>query len=670
MKGDGIRDSIRALDWARCHEAILRRRERRGWSDDRCARHVLEQLVRSGVCVSQRRDSSREERRRRFLDGLTSWLSVAASNLLPRLRSHMEGSEEVTRCFGAVLGSLDESSFAAVSADRQAWSLVDRFSARAQLIRKGVRNALEAPDPLRRDALSRRIEDGHGNQYRPDSVVETEARLLTAALKMLAYRHGWVRDGGAVVFPRRTGTVREERELAGAAMMLGQVWAVVEHSESYWRHLGGDIVVEADSPSEPGHGAAGVRSVCFESNLGVELADRIAHHRLERLQASVYLGALEAVANRSVPRYEPGDRCSPPPDGYLGLDEHLALTVLSHLLHFRVLDDKRRYAGLYLWQWCRGYSFLKCLDESLPQGGEPTALSKKRLVQDLMRVGIAAVEAEVFLEAATFSLSSRDSLDAPLLRDVDESLWLLRGPTISGSVALIVLSALSSRGASIHRKGKALERAVRRIVHDGTGLPCRQVKFKHDGEEFEIDAACIWDDVLLVFECKNHSLSGIRPAGMRDYLEEQEDAAAQLHRLLRGIAARPQAVSDRLGGKGWSKVIPCVLNGMPWSRPVRGDGIHTYDASALARFFRSPVIEYPKPVRVAGRVAEVEQVAWRLWGGERPGVADLVKELRDPIQSHVYVPLFSPESIEIEASRDLRVRANTFFLRELRERQS
>src|SRR5690606_19802114 len=107
------------------------------------------------------------------------------------------------------------------------------------------------------------------------------------------------------------------------------------------------------------------------------------------------------------------------------------------------------------------------------------------------------------------------------------------------------------------------------------------------GEEYEFDVIVEWGDYLFVFECKNRSLSSYNPIAAYYFALEIDSAVKQTNRLVRGLLDSPALVLDRTGiDISNKKIVPCVLNSLPYALSGEHDGVFVADASGIKRYFK------------------------------------------------------------------------------------
>ena len=313
---------------------------------------------------------------------------------------------------------------------------------------------------------------------------------------------------------------------------------------------------------------------------------------------------------------------------------------MSQMLGYSIVDDHETPCGLRLLEWVRGYSVLQALARAeygeRGQDGLCTGMRRPALVATLARLGLRDGKAERFVDLASFTASSRDLFDQPLLRVRDGSLLLFGPGALDSDPARQTLSALAAEGEALSRKGKAFESHMLGYFRD-LGLKAAAVRFKVDGEEFDYDLLVPWDGHLFLFECKNRSLSGHDPGSAYNFAAEMEAAKVQVRRLVGGLSRHADIVLRRTGIDVRDLiVVPCVLNSLPYAIEGRDDGVHVADASAVRRFFQERHFHLVQPHRLGGDAKLLHRIALKsFWSADEPTAADLVAYLGDLPQLRV-----------------------------------
>lgn len=167
-----------------------------------------------------------------------------------------------------------------------------------------------------------------------------------------------------------------------------------------------------------------------------------------------------------------------------------------------------------------------------------------------------------------------------------------------------------------------------------SAIEAERLKVKRDGEEYEYDVVVWWGDYIFVFECKNHSLSNRHPIQAYYFELQASSDSKQVKRLAEAVTRYPDILREGLGiDPTDKKIVPCVLNALPYSRPGEEDGVYFTDASSLKRFFGDRYFYLKASHTVEENLRILHRMAMHtLWSGESPIPEDLLRQIEDPFQ--------------------------------------
>jgi hypothetical protein len=311
--------------------------------------------------------------------------------------------------------------------------------------------------------------------------------------------------------------------------------------------------------------------------------------------------------------------------------ELTTLYVLDNIFHWNAAKSFDEIEELTIIEWLRCY----CVLEESYAGGfasEVVAVIEVdpvELQETLQQAGLTATKARKFVEFVTFTKGRRDLYDAPLLKSSDGKLYFLAALYHGINLPLTIASQFGSLNHSVESKGKTFEKSVLKEFQDA-GIPSATFKFKIDGVEYDCDVAVLWDDQLIIFECKNYSLPNDGPAERFYFWQKQVEAQDQVRRIARDLSANPQIVKRHLGEHAeWEAVHSVVLNALPFSLRRAPTGTYFYDASALGRFLRTGTLNEVHSIpRPDDEPVDVSFQIKRLWKGKSPAAKDLLKEMK------------------------------------------
>jgi len=244
--------------------------------------------------------------------------------------------------------------------------------------------------------------------------------------------------------------------------------------------------------------------------------------------------------------------------------------------------------------------------------------------------GLSSDKAAKFISHVTVHKKTRDLFDAPLIKMHDDQYLVLIPTMLESSPYDIMMSVFSGLKESFD--GKPFEDRVIRLFCEN-GIPARNVKFKIDGEEYDCDVVCVWGGHVLLFECKNKTLPGLRATLAHYFYDEVVGDIDQVTRLRDGLIANPEQLNQRFGpGTSDLPITMIVLRNAPYSRRGAVEDVYFYDFSALARFFKSRHLQVSTGPQ-KGPFVSVPYAT--LWADEHPTISDFLKELEDPAQLRI-----------------------------------
>ncbi len=419
---------------------------------------------------------------------------------------------------------------------------------------------------------------------------------------------------------------------------LGDVWQAIVDESKHHRYWGGYFSIT--SPNQEQLETLPDLKHVFESvkteqerGDGYQIAEFIAHHRIERRMMGVgrFIAQSDAKTRIKNPRVE---QVALSPTGLVSELEMATLYVLDNDMHFNPIKGTTEYRGLTVAEWLRGY----CVLEECYAGGATAAdpalleVDVEELSQTLQRAGLTQAKTDTFLGRVTFQSGRRDLYDAPLLRTGDGKCFFVAALYRGVNVPLIIASQIGTLGLNVESKGQGFEDDVLEMFSDA-GVPAKTFKFRLRETDYQCDVAVLWDNRLLVIECKNYGLPTDDPADRFYFWKRQADALKQVERIAQDLADNPDIVRKHFGDEAqWQAVHPVVLNASFLSFHRSPKGTYFYDGSALGRFLKEGTLNVIRSVGVDGGRVEHSQKVKHLWKGERPTVDDLLREMKSASQ--------------------------------------
>lgn len=476
-----------------------------------------------------------------------------------------------------------------------------------------------------------------------DTALNGTIAAAVSTVMMMAHEQSWFNADDQVQLPSLLSPPsREEINVIGTVLRCAGKWSAWERSQLRMRlSMQSPHYLNAPFPEGFPPSAEKVLSVLPEDEH--EIDDFVANHRLIARTQQHYFQLIHRLGRFANPSLD----ASTPllPAKALSFDEVHGLETITEWLSYDVQNDSTTYGGLRIVEWLRGYAALKRISEDRQVVDETQhhcpQIAATELIEILTRAGLTAGRAAIFLQYASLTRSRNDIFDRPLIR-VGAHHYVMVAPALRSAVlGPIVLSSISDAGCQFTPKGKAFEERVRKML-SGPGRHVGFFKAKRDGQEYEYDALMVWGDYCFLLECKNRSLSGgILQQVYRSEVESRSHAH-QVHRLIDGLMRHPDMLDSELPEARGKILIPCVINGLPYSTPGGVEDVLFGDYSMLKRFFASGTmgqvgLQQGQP---AHRVPGSE--TFRLWAEDQPSALDLLRHLIVSFQyvltqAHVHV---------------------------------
>lgn len=628
-----INIAIKEFNWAACRDAltILSSNPSKNVTEI-----LIERIKFTGKLIEQRKNPKLQKTKADFKTNVIDFVKNSGSKEdLEELTQHFDGAPFIEEGFEGIFETLHGLPIQKLTDSEQIWSVIEWMAKSckdiAQLVQKDLGSVKQVFDPV-----AHQITDAHGNNFRPDAVIPNIVDTLSNTLLMYGHTKSWFDSNGVLIIPTKVNAPPEFLSMAESLAILGHSFSLLESSDERWRFFGGTVSKEmapVQDPSGRKSEISCIRFDCSNEDYEYQIIDSVANERLNRLILQAYTKLHTEMQWQKL--IVPIKNNPPmPPKAYISDVEIHTIMSLSLALHIEVINDTTQYKGLTLIEWTRCFSWLREFICNF-QGSESTILliSKEDIIKGLESVGIAVSSAEAFLKHATFSKISGDLFDSPLLLCKDGRYAACPQQLAVTNLPRSLLSLLSSLDVVFDKKGIALEKQVQSLFGENK-IPCKGFKYKINNDEFEFDAVAVWDRKIFLFECKNRSLSGSKPSRCFKVVKEMAEAINQIRRLEKALNDHPQFLLQQFGITPPFEIIPCILNGLPFSMSgKRGKGAYIYDFSALSRFFEEGTIYIAMPASLGKNATlMVRRHMARLWAGDKPCADDLIKQLENPWQ--------------------------------------
>ncbi len=625
-----VKESLKAFDWPALKEHL----DALQLSDDVLA-ELLGHVTRSTSLVIVYPDPVRELNRMTFFARLREYVDdtvgdAASEQLLETLRLILN----IEAGYRSIVETLDGCEISLLPADTRVAASISRTAAQYADLMKRVDAVLHTSDDISL-SQSPHIPLDDGGLIPADAIVHGLISALALTIGMEARKAGWIDGRRRIVLPALPSVGDDERFKAGSTEVLAMCWMHWRRTEERRRYLGGTLET-AVKPELPIWAPTNTRQISTYRLERAEIFDHIANERLDDLFGQTLADlAITTDAERQATGIE--NAAGLFPNSWVSLSEAHAAIGLSELLNYDVGTDQERPGGLRLVEWLRGYATLSVLAQQRTSPSDSSGLvfeaSTLALQEVLERCGLSAPAAATFLDAVTLTTSSRDLFDTPLIANASGTTTVFAPALLNVNHARIVLSAVASRGEPLSRKGKSFEASVLTFFK-AQGLDARGFTARRDGEEYEYDSVVVWGDYVFVFECKNYSLSGHHPIQAYYFQLEMDAAGRQVLRQADALVRHPSILLEHMGVElGTKRVVPCVLNAMPYALPGEVAGVRFVDFSGLRRFFQERYFHLKTPFQVDEGVMLVLRTAMHdMWAGPAPSVEAFLRHLDDPFQ--------------------------------------
>lgn len=506
------------------------------------------------------------------------------------------------------------------------------MAAACELIKNYKQKATE--NFIKTQKFNQRLEVGDGNTVDVNAIYEKAGIAVAMTLKMEGHKNRWIGSDGVFVLPACPSPTMAQVEEAYAVLGAAIEWNRWQQTEQRARFLGGRLTAESTDNMD---------NVCVTHtpNLDGEKDLIIASERLNLRITQVFL-QLRAEIEHDYGKgaIQPGSHAL---SNYSvkSLEELSGLESLSKFLAVDAWTDNTEYFGLPVRKIVRAYAALRHLAENNNHGGCITK-SRSGWENFFSYYGLSSEESRKFIACTTFRINSNDLYDHPFIK-LDNGHFMLFSPILESAViSRLVLSNLSSSNVDLHGKGKNFENAVSSIFQQAD-LPCHSRKRVIEDEEYEFDAIVPWDEYLFIFECKNNNLPFGEPSKAIHFEDRCKESIQQIQRLIHGLHKHPELLDDLVPDWKERKLVPIVLNCLPYSKPGTTGGVHFYDAQSLERFFDSATISVTDGINT---ISHSNSPQAHLWSGSKPSGNDFMRQLEVPFSQRFLADMLSNTSAD------------------------
>lgn len=631
-------------------------------------------LLRSGDLFSKTPNLARQSRRDAFAADIVAHVTTTTGQTEgQRLAAVFTVHREIEAAYHSLGGHLAALPVRSRSPEDQAAIALALIAVRSEGLHTEADAALARMTALNLGNEIRGL-DSDGQPYSIDGVTGALLSGLRITLTMLAYEGHWFDKAGVAVFPASLDLQAAQPQDGHGCEIMAAFWRRWERVEERRRFWGGDWTLTS-GPTDPrtakeGEASApppGPSEVLQYHATEEEVLDWIANERAKEV-------AIQSFAKTILASFGAGPCRSPAPGSPVPLAPLAALRApeivgagyLATVLGQNIFQDVRRFAGLRLVEWLRGYAALGFFAEealSARTGVDRWVVrfAPGDLEARLGTVGLDLATAEAFVAHASLHKRSGDLFDTPLVRLDDGGFFLISAASFNADPGKTTLSRLNAMGAAPQDKGTVFEQAV----HDlfvAQGLKPFTIDTTRDGEDYELDVLVPWGDRLFVFECKNRGLSDGNPMAGYCFGEQLDDFVSQIERQIGGLRRHPD-MALAAGGIDIADytIVPCILFSEPFALPEGRDGVKICDWSSLTRFFQERHVFRLHPYELAPNQRAVHRVAlYDQWGATAPTATSLTDSLDKAVQVQVMLSRLDPRDETFPLSNTRIVHAVEF----------
>ncbi len=608
---------------------------------------LLGVLLRSNDFISQMPNPSRQARRDTFFSEILSETeSRYGADIASAIHAVFGVHKTVEAGYLTVGEVLAKQPLRQLAPQAELQVLLARLADRSEQMFRQSSKALERQRQLHLGNEIRGIDDD-GEEFSIDGVSGAFLEGFRVHLSMLAHDGKWFGGDGVITAPGIDGLGEAVAADAAACEALAAIWRRWGRLERRRRFWGGEWT-RAPAPADwlatrPSPSQDGLDVLTYLPG-EAELLDWAAFERSKEVAIQSFAKAL--VLKQGVPpTMDMIDGAADLlPSGTVREHELNGAGFLVTVLGQDIFGDERRFAGLRLVEWLRGYAVLGLLAERAADGEGSTLnrhlihFRKGELEAHLERGGLGSAAAAIFIRHASIHRKSGDLFDTPLLKLSDGESLLIGLATLNADPGQVTLSRLNSLEAAPKDKGTVFERAVMDLF-EKQGFKPFTIDAKRGGEPYQLDVLVPWERFLFVFECKNRGLSDNHPESGFYFARQVDEFVDQIHRQVEGLRAYPDLV-EQAGGISLDdyEIIPCILFSQPFSEPDGRDGVLICDWSGLTRFFEDRYFKRLHHRRISPKLDVLHRIAiYDQWRGDAPTPAALLRHLRTAPQTNLMI---------------------------------
>ncbi|MEZ8215885.1 MULTISPECIES: hypothetical protein [Vibrio] len=586
--------------------------------------------------ILQIRNRKIRKERDKFIENLILLTSELDSKVKEVITSKVKVIKTSEELFDNISKIIDECDISERSISAQVWSHLKRVEEGFDLINKNIDAFLCKKPKTKMLSPYTIIENGNGDSFSADAESENLIKYLSITLLLLGYKFK-IFDNGKIILPLQEGVTEESIFQAGSIELFARSWKQLEDVCQRSILFGGDVLwLQGDDVQADARKRGFKQTYHYEREESeYELFDSISMERLKKKSLQYYLDILsnKEIRSKVTSSHDVVGKLSD--RIFLNENEVLACITLGDVFCVDIFLDKKTYNELTLSEWIRSYFIFQWLSVQVSRKSINNILSREEIINYFDAKGISRNKSEVFIDLVTFSQSSQDLYDCPLIKLENNDYYFAYYSCLNFSVPNVILSRFSSLEIELSDKGVNFESDVVDFLKDGIGN-CNSFKFKRELDEYEYDAVFTLDNKLFILECKNRSLSWYNPVKAfrnKVYLFETIE---QVLRLKNALATYPEVLQDKLGiDISEYEIIPVIFNCMPFSWKGKINGVYVTDYSSFSRLLKSSEINL---VMTNGHEQKKKSTSkYKQWKGSTVCAEDIINHLNNPIQLTPYI---------------------------------
>ncbi|MFN0126906.1 MAG: YecA family protein [Verrucomicrobiales bacterium] len=642
MDGNVLLRAFRMRD----HPAVAAAVGIEGLRDSKRANRFVELVRQSGSLVVKMPDHRQEKKRDDLLVACRKLLAANTdADTALDFENHTEDARLVEPAFREIVQTLRASLIGNKAPDVRAWAAIGRAVLELEYLREKQEAQLQnlattKASFLNIAAMDVKAEDG--TRVNVDAVVTSITTGLWLTLTSLAFENKWFDEHGLVILPPKVTIDDEVLSQAGTDTVLAMQWRKLERAWDRSRLFRSRFSVHSETALLPSGENIKIDILTTDPPSLFEIEMRVAEDRMLHSYVINMMELNTFGAKKHIVHALDSGKVPLPPDAYLSNEEFLAAEMLTQTFCIPFERDDL-FFDLSLRVWLRGYAVLCAIvPKNLSHNVSTIDIAENELVAKLCGVGITEAQALRFIDHVSLRRGSKDLFDTPLIRCADGNLQFFAPAYRAPNLWNILLSRLSSLGrlrdengeqfeiCSFEKKGLHFEKVMLALCTEA-GLEARSFGYKHEGVMYQCDLAFLLGQTLFVCDCKNYVLSFGHIPTLYYFSHHLNEFRHQIFRITEQFTQNPEILRREFGAKAhWNRIIPVVLQAMPWSTGRIGD-VYFYDASAFRRLLKDGSIDFTAVTTIGSHKIQ-RRHRYMLRHGDIPTDEEFLRELNDPAQ--------------------------------------